>query len=173
MTLDFQWNEDDFAESQRLGLPGQRDKVKAARTLFVLFVISLIISGKLWQRLAHIPLLTWQVLLTAGLLTVVLTFVARFIGHWLTRWWFRRQYRNLPGVQLPMRIVTDKHGMIYTNARFTRRASWASIVKWRETKTSFLIYIKFSLFVLVPKRDMPPGQVSVFRELLSSKAQKS
>jgi len=168
MTLDFQWNEDDFAESQRLVLQGQRDKVKAASTLLVLFIISLVISGKLWQRLAHIPPLAWQVFLTA----VVLTFVARFIGHWFTRWLFRRQYRKLPVVRLPMQIVTDEHGIIYTNARFTRRASWTSIVKWRETKTSFLIYIKFSLFVLVPKRDMPSGQVSVFRELLSSKAQK-
>ncbi len=173
MTLDFQWNEDDFAESERLILQGQGDKVKAVRTVLVLFIFSLVISGKLWRRLAHIPPLTWQVLLTAGLLTVVLTFAARFIGAWFTRWWFRRQYRKLPAVQLPMQIVTDKHGMIYTNASFQRRASWSSIVKWRETKTSFLIYIKFSLFVLIPKRDMPSGQVSVFRELLSSKVQKT
>ena len=91
MTLDFQWNEDDFAESERLILQGQRDKVKAVRTVLVLFIISLVISGELWRRLAHILPLTWQVLLTAGLLTVVLTFVARFIGDWFTRWWFRRQ----------------------------------------------------------------------------------
>src|SRR4249920_2675197 len=123
MTLDFQWNEDDFAESERLILQGQGDKVKAVRTVLVLFIFSVVISGKLWRRLAHIPPLTWQVLLTAGLLTVVLTFAARFIGAWFTRWWFRRQYRKLPVVQLPMQIVTDKHGMIYKNARFQRSAS--------------------------------------------------
>lgn len=72
-----------------------------------------------------------------------------------------------------MQVVTDKHGIAYTNARYTRRASWTSIVKWRETKTSFLIYIKFSLFVLIPKRDMPDGEVSAFRELLSSNVQKN
>lgn len=174
MTLNFQWNEDDFAESQRLGLRGQSDKTRAVRTILSLFIISLVISGTLWQRFAHIPTLTWQAFLTAALLTVVLRFVAaKFIGNSLTSWWFRRQYRNLPVLQLPMQVVTDKHGIAYTNARYTRRASWTSIVKWRETKTSFLIYIKFSLFVLIPKRDMPDGEVSAFRELLSSNVQKN
>ena len=173
MTLNFQWNEDDFAESERLGLRGHLDQTKAVRMVLFLFVISLVISGKLWRRFAHIPPLAWQLALSTALLTVVLTFAAKFIGNSLTRWWFRRQYLDLAVMQLPMQIVTDKHGIVYTNARYTRKASWTAIAKWRETKTSFLIYIKFSLFVLIPKRDMPPGEVSAFRDLLSSHVQRS
>lgn len=168
MTLDFQWNKDDFAESQLLifhGLPGKKKNI---RVVLSLFIFGLLIGGTLLRRFAKVPPLHWR-LLTAGLFAVAFVFIVRFIGNWLMRWWFRKQYHMLPALHLPMQIVTDEHGMVYANASYKRRASWTSIVKWRETKTSFLIYIKFSLFVLIPKRDMPPGQISIFRELLGSK----
>jgi hypothetical protein len=172
MTLDFQWNEDDFAESERLVLRGiPRDKRGVG--VFGLFILGLLIGDVLWRRFAHIPALYWR-LLTGCLFAVVLVFIARFLERWLTRWWFRRLYRKLPrGVQLPRQIVTNEHEMVYTTAMYQRRASWTSIVKWRETNTSFLIYIKFSLFVLIPKRGMLPGQVSALRELLSLKVHSS
>lgn len=168
MTLDFQWTENDFAESERLVLRGMPREKKGVGVFF-LFILGLLIGDMLWRKFAHVPSLYWR-LLTGGLLAVVLMFIARFLQRWLTRWWFRRLFRKLPpAVQLPRQIVTNEHEMVYTNAMYTRRTSWASIAKWRETSTSFLIYIKFSLFVLIPKRDMPPGQISAFRELLSSK----
>jgi len=171
MTLDFQWNEYDFAESQRLssrGLPGE-NKI---RLVLSLFIFGLLIGATLLRRFAKIQPLHWR-LLAAGRFAVAFVFILRLIGNWLMRGWFRKQYHRIPALQLPMQIVTDEHGMVYANASYKRRASWAAIVKWRETKTSFLIYIKFNLFVLVPKRDMPPGQISMFCELLSSKVRKN
>jgi hypothetical protein len=167
MTLDFQWNEDDFAESERLKLRSLSRTNKGAGVLG-LFVFGFVVGGMLCQKFTHITL-PWQ-LLTAGLFAVALLCIARFMGRWLMRRLFRAQYRKLvPGVQLPRQLATDEHGVVYATAMYKRRASWASIVEWRETRTNFQIYIKFNLFALIPKRDMPASQVSAFRELLSSR----
>src|SRR6476660_6226036 len=120
MTLDFQWNEDDFAESELLilrGLPGEKKNIRVALSLFI---FGLLISGTLLRRVAKIPPLHWR-LLTTGLFAVAFVFIAMFIGNWLMRWWFRKQYHMLPVLQLPMQIVTDEHGMVYANASYKRR----------------------------------------------------
>jgi hypothetical protein len=168
MTFDFQLNEDDFVEAQRNHLRKQYGKIRMVPLIgFSLLVVLGVIGGISWL----IDQKSGAAMQMAPLALFITIFGSIVLWPWLGIS-FRRQFRKIRALQLPIHLDADENGILYTNGNGQSKSSWEALEDWREAKGCFMLYTQPNLFFVLPKRSMEPQQILAFRELVSSKVRK-
>jgi hypothetical protein len=158
MQLSYELTEQDFLEAQLF----HRNRSRAF--LFLVAVMGIFAAFSAYNCLSRPQSDAISCLLP---LVIVLAFWA------LALWWLpkrrpRSLYRNQPGVHGPMSLIVDDEGIQEKGALASSQAKWQSLIRWRETKNTFMIYPSPCTFYAVPKRAFTPEQLDEFRALLGN-----
>src|SRR5262249_55632025 len=169
MNLQFQLNENDYVDAQ---LAHMR-KSLAARSSFSLwaggFIIILTTIAVIVGLIDGSTEFGRQLAPMGGLVLLVV-FMILYIRSGIP---YRRQFRRIKSLQMPMQLVIGNDEIAYTNANGQSKMLWSTFEDWRESKISFLLYSQPRLFYIVPKRAIPADQIPAFRSLLESRILKT
>jgi hypothetical protein len=171
MTFNYQLNEDDFAAAQACHLRNYLKK-PTARILVAIGAL-MILSGAVVLVQALLAHNSRALLQIAPYTILVLVWLV-----WLTRMFssgsmFRKQFRKIRSLQLPMQLLLTESELRYTSANGETTAAWHAIERWQECKLNFMLYTQPRLFFILPKRVMQPEEIAAMRELLARKLPKS
>ena len=159
MNAEFELAADDYADAQRAHLRRMLGwKIAFAYVFAIIFMLGIIISifdSRYFEQMK--PLWFLGALVT---LLVALT---------ETGFLYRRQFRKLKALQLPVTMQVDHDSVLLSSDRGKGRTKWSSYEKWQESRRVFLLYIQPRLFHIVPKHGLGPEKTEAFRQLLREK----
>jgi hypothetical protein len=78
----------------------------------------------------------------------------------------KRQFRNHPMAQSPLRLDGSETGLQFHNAHADSKVAWSGYVGWGESKRVFVIMPQPRIYITIPKRAFTTEQLDEFRELL-------
>jgi hypothetical protein len=162
IAAEFQLTSDDYAEAHASHLANVLGK-KLTLATFVLgaaLLVTLFIT--LTDPAARLETLPAWIFLGAMLLLVVLL---------RSKALYRMQFNKLKALHEPIHFEVGNGGVVFRNRRGETTINWVGLEKWRESKTTFLLYPQQRLFFVVPKRALDADQVVALRELLGSHVQ--
>ena len=82
---------------------------------------------------------------------------------------YRMQFNRTKALHFPINFEAGDGGVVFRSQRGESTTRWEAFEKWRESKSSFLLYTQPRLFFVVPKRVLDIDQVAALRELLKSR----
>jgi len=169
MIFEYQLNEDDFVDAQRMHMRKALGRVsRAAFVLFGIIIVSAIVVTIYWftrgsSEVGH-QLQPFVLFVTVGVLVIL------YIWSGIP---YRRHFRKIRALQTPMKFAVNEDEVLASSARGEGKIAWTAFEDWRESKKNFLLYSQPNLFHVVPKRVMQSHQISVFRDLLKNRIHKS
>jgi hypothetical protein len=98
--------------------------------------------------------------------------VIGFALVWLAVTWLnpgisaRRQFRNIPSAQHPIRMEASDSGLNIHSAHSDSKVAWSAYVDWGEGKSVFIVLPQPRIYVPIPKRAFGDAQLAEFREIL-------
>jgi len=82
----------------------------------------------------------------------------------------RRAYQQRKDLQRPCTFCAQEEGLQFSTEGISGTKAWSDYVKWKEGRSSFLIYMSDNLYQVMPKRFLGSDtEVGAFRELLQRK----
>lgn len=171
MTFNYQLNEDDFAAAQACHVRSYYKKPRAR--IFLAMAALMIFSGATVVIQSMLRKDTEALIRTAPFVVLGLLWIAWFARMLSSGSMFRKQFRKIRALQLPLQIVLTESGISYSSANGESRADWRAIERWQECKSNFMFYTQPRLFYILPKRIMQPEEIIATRELLASKVTQS
>jgi hypothetical protein len=144
-----------------------------------------------WVHLRPRPSLRW-----VGIVLVVLAVVAMFVNFRVApedaRWvaWFlpltflyivlaygfgipykaRRAYKQRKDLQRPISFTATESGLSFATEGSSGVKPWADFHKWKEGKSTLLLYLSDNLYQAVPKRFFASErELDAFREVVSQR----
>jgi len=162
IAAEFQLTSDDYAQAHATHLAN----VLGKRLILATFVLGSALLVTLFITLtdpAARPeiLPAWIFLVGMLLLAVLLRSKALY----------RMQFKKVKALHEPIHFEVGNNGVVFRNRRGVTTVNWEGLEKWRESKSSFLLYVQPRLFFVVPKRVLDIDQVAALRELLRSRVQ--
>jgi hypothetical protein len=81
-------------------------------------------------------------------------------------WSMRRQFLKQPGAHGPRTLDLDSVGAHWKWSGGSADVEWRNYIRWVEGRNLLLFYTSPACFNILPKRAIPPAQLSNLRELL-------
>ncbi|MGD0866682.1 MAG: YcxB family protein [Rhizomicrobium sp.] len=108
-----------------------------------------------------------RMMIGSGGACLVVYLLSRFV---LLRRRTRRIFRQQKGLQRPFEMDWSGDSLKLTTETGNNSLPWSHLLKWREGKRLFLLYLSDVMFYIVPKRAFPDeAAIDEFREVLRSK----
>lgn len=86
-------------------------------------------------------------LIFAGLFAYFVLYFAVYLP-----WWARRAFRTLKSAGTPFKGETSEEGITISSQYGGGITPWDHVIRWREGRKVFLLYVSTSLFYVLPKR---------------------
>jgi hypothetical protein len=81
------------------------------------------------------------------------------------------QFNRTKALHEPIHFEAGDGGVVFRTKRGESSMKWEGVEKWRESKSSFLLYTQPRLFFVIPKRALDVEQAAALRELLRGRVQ--
>jgi hypothetical protein len=171
MKLTFSYTFADYREANRAH--ARRNKlrwlIRTSFTVLVLLLACLMISflvrstatpgtGRIeWANLR--PILPW-LLASGGLIGWALA------APYLT---VRRAWLGQPAMQLQQTVEISDAGLVIDDEQSRNEYKWNAFIRLVESRNLFLFFPSNLVFIMIPKRAIPPGELDAFRMMLNER----
>ncbi len=85
----------------------------------------------------------------------------------------RRAWRGQPGMQLRQTLVINDAGLMVSDAQSRNEYTWGAFNRLLETRNLFLLFPSDLIFIIIPKRVVPPDQLQELRRLLDDRIRRA
>ena len=171
MKLTFSYTFADYREANRAHARSNKLRwlIRTSVTVLFLLVACLMMTllvrsqatpgtGKIgWVNLK--PILPW-LLVSGGLIVWALA------APYLT---VRRAWLGQPAMQLQQTVEITDAGLVIDDEQSRNEYKWNAFIRLVESRNLFLLFPSNLVFVMIPKRAVPPGELDAFRFTLNER----